>query len=234
MVSNSYVIRIKDHEESEKHADALIKSSLSVENSFQIQKFDATTSEQVPSMLSKERIEWTYPWDGEIRDMRSGLTLRGYETAVPSKRIACFFSHYRIWKDVVETNEPTLVFEHDAIFTKKLNVDLISKSRYDIIGINDPRGATRLSGLYWKKLQNFPQKIVPVPSIDDHQVPQGLPGNSAYYIKPAGAKKLLELVKEHGAWPNDAIMCRQLMPSKLGVLRTSVTTIQKGNSTTTL
>ena len=29
---------------------------------------------------------------------------------------------------------------------------------------------------------------------------------------------MINLVNEHGAWPNDAIMCRQLVP-KLGVTK---------------
>jgi len=56
---------------------------------------------------------------------------------------------------------------------------------------------------------------------------------SAYIIKPAGAKKLIELVKQYGLWPNDAIMCRQLVP-RLGVTRKFYTNIQGLKSTTSL
>ena len=44
---------------------------------------------------------------------------------------------------------------------------------------------------------------------------------------------MIELVKEHGAWPNDALMCKQLIKS-LGVTRTFYTKIQGIRSTTTL
>jgi hypothetical protein len=70
------------------------------------------------------------------------------------------------------------------------------------------------------------------PWIDKPVVPQGLAGNSAYIIKPAGAKQMLDLVNEFGLWPNDAIMCRQLVP-KLGVTRKFYTTRQNIKSTTT-
>ena len=64
-------------------------------------------------------------------------------------------------------------------------------------------------------------------------VPQGLACNSAYVIKPSGAKKMIELTKEHGMWPNDALMCKQLI-STLGVTRNFYSTIQGLRSTTTL
>jgi hypothetical protein len=53
-------------------------------------------------------------------------------------------------------------------------------------------------------------------------------------MKPAGAKKMIELAKQYGAWPNDALMCRQLLPGKLGCLTTYITRVEKMASTTTL
>ena len=44
---------------------------------------------------------------------------------------------------------------------------------------------------------------------------------------------MLNLVKEHGLWPNDALMCRQLVP-KLSVTKKFYTQIQGTRSTTTL
>jgi len=67
--------------------------------------------------------------------------------------------------------------------------------------------------------------IQPVPTIDEFNVPQGLAGNSAYIIKPAGAKAVLDATKEHGLWPNDAIMCKQII-NNLGVTKTYYTRVQ--------
>ena len=44
---------------------------------------------------------------------------------------------------------------------------------------------------------------------------------------------MIKLTKEHGAWPNDALMCRQLIFG-LGVTKTYYTKIQRIKSTTTL
>ena len=81
--------------------------------------------------------------------------------------------------------------------------------------------------------QQYTEFFQPVPTIDEFNVPQGLAGNSAYIIKPAGANTMLKLSKEHGMWPNDALMCKQLVPN-LGVTRSFYTRIQGLRSTTTL
>ena len=126
------------------------------------------------------------------------------------------------------------ILEHDARFIKKLPSDrTFRNSKYDIIGINDPSMATRKSKLYHDKILEGTQFFQPVPTIDDFNVPQGLAGNSAYVIKPEGAKKMLALADEHGMWPNDALMCKQLIPT-LGVTRNFYTRVQGLRSTTTL
>ena len=69
------------------------------------------------------------------------------------------------------------------------------------------------------------------PVIDYTHVPQGIAGNSAYIMKPSGAKKMLDLVDEYGLWPNDALMCRQLVPT-LGVTKQYYTKVLGFGSTT--
>ena len=93
--------------------------------------------------------------------------------------------------------------------------------------------ATRKSKLYHDKILEGTQFFQPVPNIDAFNVPQGLAGNSAYVMKPEGAKKMLELADEHGMLPNDALMCKQLIPT-LGVTRNFYTRVQGLRSTTTL
>ena len=169
-----------------------------------------------------------------VLDIQSGLYKTPYETAVTEKRIACFLSHYHLWKKCAESEESIFIFEHDAIFTRKVDIDRLCTSKYQVIGLNDPRGATRRSAQYHTAVSLSTLDIVPVPKIDDDKIPQGLAGNSAYFLKPDGAKKLLDLTHEYGAWPNDALMCKQLMPRTLGVVRKYCTKVQGVKSTTTL
>jgi len=229
----AYVITIKDDPLSNECADKLIMSRAGNFDG-EITKFDAIIPERVISLMTLHNLKWNYPMSEPVLDMQTGMWKHPYKTAVTEKRIACFLSHYLLWQQCAKSEDGMFIFEHDALFIDKVDEALLNQSQFDIIGLNDPRGATRRAQQYHSAVQNSIHAIVPVPKIDVDEVPQGLPGNSAYFIKPAGAIKLLRLVTEYGAWPNDAIMCRQLMPKKLGVLRQYATKVQGVASTTTL
>lgn len=234
MIDNAYVITLKDDEISNECADKLIESSRSVNNEFEIIKFDAITSDRVVSLMTLHNLKWNYPMSAPVLDMQTGLWKHPYVTAVTEKRIACFLSHYLLWQKCAKSEDGMFIFEHDAMFIKRIDKTMLNKSSFDIIALNDPRGATRKASDYYQAVKlRLPEKIIPVPKIDQDQIPQGLPGNSAYYIKPEGAIRLLSLVREFGAWPNDAIMCRQLMPKKLGIVTDFCTKVQGIKSTTT-
>jgi GR25 family glycosyltransferase involved in LPS biosynthesis len=231
---NANVITITGNTVSEDAAQRLIASSEKVENDFAISTFEAIVPDTVDRTMRENMLIWNYPWSGEEYDMRSGLKKTAYKTADPKKRIACFLSHYSLWKQCAESAESAFIFEHDALFTSKVNLDILNKSKYTIIGLNNPMGATRRANLFHQAVQKSGDGVVGCPKVDLDHIPQGIAGNSAYYIKPEGAKKMLDLVKEYGAWPNDAIMCRQLLSGKLGVLNPYCTKIQGLSSTTTL
>ena len=182
--------------------------------------------------MDSYKIKWNYPWEESERDLASGLLKTPYPTRNPKARIACALSHYALWRKCYLEDEPILVLEHDTVFTKTLNYEYILESKYDIIGINDPRGATRKAALYHKLVQQSEKFIQKPPVLDDSPyIPYGIAGNSAYIIKPSGAKKMLDLVDEYGLWPNDAIMCRQLVPN-LGVTKEYYTKVLGFGSTT--
>ena len=232
----AYVIRLRDDEKSQNAADHLRITSDNVKNEFKITDFDAMTPDRVKNVMKMNLVNWTYPWEheGGRYDLASGLWLNPYKTATPAKRMACFMSHFILWRECSKNDTPYLIFEHDAEFTRKLDLDLLENSKYGIIALNDPRGATKKSQLYYDLVKEGTDDIVPVPKIEDLKNPQGLPGNSAYYIKPQSARFLVELTKRYGAWPNDALMCQQLMPKQLGILRNFTTKVQGLSSSTTL
>lgn len=232
----SYIITIKDHVESENAADKCIRSSQNLENNFIIEKFNAVIPEDVDRLLQEFQIKWNYPWQGQVTDFSTGLIKSAYSTNNPQARIACALSHYKLWKECSESDEPYLILEHDSIFTRQLNYNNINNSLKLIISINNPRFATRRAVDYLNRIKtSAPDKngVVFAPTIDQPNIPQGLPGNSAYIIKPAGAKKMLNLVKEYGLWPNDALMCKQLIP-QIGCTQRFYTRVQGVRSTTSL
>lgn len=236
----AYVITVKDNEVSEKAAAACIDSHSKVNNDFPIEIYYGITPDKVDFEFRFLHFRWMYPWDKERVDIRSGLKLTPYTTKDPKKRIACFLSHYNLWLNCVQMKRPILVLEHDAIFTRQFNYQYTLDSKYGIIGINNPIGATRRASVFDNQVQMTrsikpdADEVVPVPTVDNFDVPQGLAGNSAYVIKPDGAQRLLDVVTEHGAWPNDAIMCKQLLPNVLGVTKKYYTRVQGTKSTTTL
>ena len=227
-----YCITIYGNEISEKGYENLVQSSKHVGNDFEIEKFPATLGQYADIVLKGKGLKWTYPWAGQKQDFLSGLTLTAYETKTKENRIGCFLSHYNAWEDCLAYEEPILVLEHDAFFTKKLDYHYILESKYDIIGINDPRGCTRKSKIYYDIIRERAPSIQPVPRIDAWNIPQGLAGNSAYIIKPNGAQDMMYMSKAHGAWPNDALMCYQLVKN-MGVTKKHYTTVQRLPSTTT-
>ena len=224
----AYIITLTANARSVEAANRCIKSA-----SIPITVFDAITEIDVERIMREEGIVWKYPWQGEQMDFKAGLRKTAYKTAQPLRRVACFLSHYMLWKNCVDQNQPFMILEHDAIFTKPFDDTAFMKTAGDIISINDPRGATRKAQDYHDILQSKPQTIQRVPTIDDLMVPQGLPGNSAYIIKPSGGKKMLDLVKEYGAWPNDALMCKQLIHT-IAASKIYYTKVQGLKSTTSL
>jgi GR25 family glycosyltransferase involved in LPS biosynthesis len=225
------VIRIKDNEISEKGAEICIHSSKTLENDIRIDKFDAVTPDEVGVGLIDYMIEWNYPWQGEVFDIATGLKKTAYRTSNPAARIACALSHYKLWRQCAGSVKPFLILEHDAVFINKLD-DNILWSNHQIIGINNPLYATRKAKEFMEIASKGKDTIVPVPTVDSVNVPQGLAGNSAYIIKPDGAKQMLKLVKQYGLWPNDALMCKQLVKG-MGVTRKFYTRVQGLPSTTT-
>lgn len=228
---NAYVITIKGNDRSERAAARLNDSAPS---NLAIKTFDAIVPDQVERLMKKYKLKWTWPWEGEEYNLKAGIIMRAYQTVDPNKRMGCFLSHYMLWERCVKYDEPIIIHEHDALYfsNEHLPVHEFEKSWYNIIGLNNPNGATRMPAAYDRVVQESEGKIVKAPLIDDHHVPQGIAGNSSYYIKPAGAKLMMDLAKEYGCWPNDALMCRQLV-STLGQTKHYYTGVQGIESTTT-
>ena len=159
----AYAIVIKGNKVSMDGYDALVESSKSVGNNFEIENYLATTPEFADVTLKGNGLKWTYPWEGRTIDFASGLTLSAYPTTYRERRIACFMSHFRLWHECKKINEPIIVFEHDAIFVHKLDPEPIINSKYDVIGINNPLMATRKAQLYHKMVKENNEEIQPVP-----------------------------------------------------------------------
>jgi len=217
----------------------------------------ATTPETLSAHLKlfdQTKNDWTYPSKGEKRiDLKTGLHITGYGANDIEKVISCMVSHMRCWLVAATYRHPCVILEHDAIFVKKL--DFYEKASEEnggrsldqvgsgIIGLNNPKGATRKSSVYYDSVVESIEKVqqpnygrhqvVDAPWVDDNRdAPQGLAGNSAYIIKPDMARSLFTKCEEIGLWPNDALMCKQIFPFKLKQIYPFVTELQGVKSTT--
>jgi len=211
---------------------------------FLIQATTPQTLEEDLKTFGLSKADWTYPKvpNQTKIDIKSGMHLTGYNAKDLDKVISCTVSHMRVWYMSAMLNETICVLEHDAVFTRQLVTKTTDEfDSAGIIGLNDPRGATRKASVYLDRVISGQRKTtkegtltyVDAPWIDNNRnAPQGIAGNSAYIISPSAARALLRKVDEMGLWPNDALMCKQFLPY-LKQAYPFYTTVQGIKSTTT-
>tara|TARA_X000000368_G_C23057758_1_gene724821 strand:+ start:7917 stop:8588 length:672 start_codon:yes stop_codon:yes gene_type:complete len=200
----AYVIYIQGHEDSEKFSDRCVQSIIDTESELTVEKFPAITPENM------WQVNYTWPLRKKKLCEKTKLLLSAYKTYDNNKRIAAAQSHYMLWRKCATLNRPILILEHDAIFIKKFDMKIMDWWPGEgAVSINDPIGATFSAKEYDRALE---EGINEVPWLADKNIPQGLPGHSAYVLYPDAAREIMRLQEEIGWWPNDAIMCKQLCP----------------------
>lgn len=168
--------------------------------------------------IFEEFVTWSWPEkEHEDRlDLFTNLFLRHYKTTDINRVKACALSHMKLWKKSVDDNETMVILEHDAQFIRHFDPDdLVWDKSWGAVALNNPQGATRKGQHYHSLVSILGEGIHKIPAIDNKNeppLPHGLPGNSAYIIRPHAAKELLQTISKLGIWPNDAIMCTQLFP----------------------
>jgi len=198
---DAYVITLRGHEYSERVADRCIKTAKDI-GGIDVGRFDAVAASDALSVMEGRGLKWTW---GEGC---GGLDHHSYGGQL-EPRIACAMSHYTLWQRCAWGGAPILILEHDAVFIRPF-VEFKFKS---LCQINDPEGATP-RGKYWHdKMVKRGAGVWPKTHIFNNNRPDGLAGNSAYVIQPKAALHLIGLMRSLGVWPNDAIMCEQLVPN---------------------
>lgn len=234
---NGYIISLEDQEES---VGKLIYTMQKTYSDINPIVFEATTPDTVDAHLKNEfnyfdsrNFKWTWPTNPAQNhvDMKTGIYKFAYNAVNQDKKVACSISHMRLWDLCATTNEPILIFEADALFTRQWNQDEMGAAKF--VGLNDPRGATRRAQIFHDKVSrlNGLQKVPTINNLNEFE-PQGIAGHSAYYITPDGARELLDKVKTYGMWPNDAYVCKELFPW-ICVVYPYFTKVQMTASTTT-
>jgi GR25 family glycosyltransferase involved in LPS biosynthesis len=209
----AFVITIKDNEYSEACAVRCIDSARKLCPDLDVEIFNAITPE------TSYKCIYSYPRKGQsVIHRATGLALSGYATDNIPAKVACTQSHEALWKRCVEEKEPILILEHDSVFTASPSFNVIQKllDDGDVCMINDPRRATRRGHLYHQNIVKHGAGIFPIDGVntDAENCPDGLAGASAYIITPKAAQQAIDFIMEHGIWPNDALICKQLFSCK--------------------
>ena len=237
----AYIIRMSDNEHSVQCHKNLVQSIIDTNSMLVPIAFEATQPrdnfEHIREVFGSAPVLWTWPLSAKDDGphLTTGLYLRHYQAVDQARVTAAALSHFRLWKQCVEHDEPIMVLEHDALFTRRFDGADFLNEKWGAVGLNDPRGATRKGSLFHQMVQSAGKGLQQVPVIDgpnEPPLPMGLAGHSAYLLRPHAAKELLDTIRTIGMWPNDAIMCRQLF-RWLRVVNPYYTTIQRGVSTTT-
>lgn len=106
MKPRALMIRIKGHDRSERYASYCARTWKA--HGYDIEMFDATTPETIPE-------------DGELVFLDKKRSIYDDPNRVrifsPTEK-AVWYSHFRIWKTILERDEPTIVLEHDAFLRR--------------------------------------------------------------------------------------------------------------------
>lgn len=118
--------------------------------------------------------------------------------------IGCLLSHYYLWKQCADYDQPFLILEHDGWFNQALPADVLTKFDHVL----------KLDSLnpYSKRYQQVLEEQADLPvTIKDIEQSEEMNSNAGYYswgaygyiIKPVAAKLMINWIAGHGFLPAD-------------------------------
>ena len=125
--------------------------------------------------------------------------------------LGCFLSHYQLWEQCVEFNEPIGVLEYDAVFINALPDNILDQFN-DYLHLDFIRNnyLSKGSEIYQEKVREHKEfEIKKLEFLDSSRHPfkimnrNHLKGAYGYIIKPQGAEKLIKATQENGILPAD-------------------------------
>jgi glycosyl transferase family 25 len=116
----------------------------------------------------------------------------------------CFLSHYYLWKECAESNEPYLVLEHDGVLIKPLTDNILDQFE-DVLKLEaeNPYRHEYENRLELIKDHDLTYNIVEPYRDMNNGAGWYSVGAYAYIIKPHAAKKLITWIDENGFLPAD-------------------------------
>lgn len=125
--------------------------------------------------------------------------------------LGCFLSHYQLWEQCLEFNEPLGILEYDALFINSIPDNILDQFD-DHLHLDYVRNNYLSQGFstYHEKViedKNFEIKKLEFVNSSRHPFKiinrNHLRGAYGYIIKPQGAEKLIKATQEYGILPTD-------------------------------
>ena len=113
-VPDIYMISISDNTVSQMYKNKVLSSWEN--NGYKVNHFEAVT----PIDLADQR---------GINFSGDKIYNSGRRRAMTPTEMACFYSHYNLWKKIARQNKPLIIIEHDSLLTRHLPSSII-ESRY--------------------------------------------------------------------------------------------------------
>ncbi|WP_241903901.1 glycosyltransferase family 25 protein [Vibrio splendidus] len=105
-------------------------------------------------------------------------------------QLGCYASHFLLWEKCVEIDQPIIVIEDDALLFKDPFLNFIQ----DIPEIPDSIECIRLFSNKRRKFNSY--SVLECNSTSIHKFTKGHMSATAYFLRPSGAKKLLQNSKK--------------------------------------
>jgi len=185
-----YVVTILEMPESIRVAERCVESGKQF--NIDVEIFPAVFKDVAMAELEKEQL-----FIPTVEDERKLLPSYNRQESNRNAVLGNFVSQYRVWKKILDSKEPGIVLEHDAVF-----VDVVPnlEGQGDIINIGKPS----YGGFVKKSVAG----VYPMFSKGGGYIP----GAHGYYVTPLGAEQLIAKAKKYGASPCDLYLNNKMFP----------------------
>ena len=122
---------------------------------------------------------------------------KDWQRPLKQTEVACYYSHRNAWNKVIESNQPALILEDDALLSKcipSLLKELTHKENTDLINLENARRK--------KFVGKFGEAITCNSKL--FRLYQDRTGAAGYILWPSGAKKLIQCEQNKGIALADA------------------------------
>ncbi len=166
---------------------------ISLPNSTQRRDFQQT-------QMNKLKLDFEFLDAISINDINTTIYkkhAKDWQRSLRNTEVACYYSHRRAWDKIIQTNQPALILEDDALLSKcvpKLLVSLFYKEGMDLVNFEN------------RSRKKFIAKTGKSIACDSRifRLYQDRTGAAGYILWPQGAKKLIQCEQQKGIALTDA------------------------------